>query len=106
MNDIYIRTMNNGRVTFVHFNPFDPKDGMNRSRETLEKEGYFIPVYPDPEEREGFNAIPYYNKETKSIYYEYQPKELSPKEMVDNLQANIASIIANTLASMRNKGEI
>lgn len=68
---IRINKANKGMIEFIHSCPFDPVNGLNKSRDELLKEGFLVENFPEPKLVEGKRAIPYYNVVTKEVTYEY-----------------------------------
>lgn len=68
---IRIDRANKGMITFIHSCPFDPVNGLNKSRAELLKEGFLIEDFPEPKLVEGKRAIAYYDIYTKQVSYEY-----------------------------------
>lgn len=60
-----------GMITYTHSCPFDPVNGMGKSRNELLKEGFLISDFPEPKLVEGKRAIPYYDVFTKQVTYKY-----------------------------------
>ena len=54
---IRIDRANKGMITFIHSCPFDPVNGLNKSRAELLKEGFLIEDFPEPKLVEGKRAI-------------------------------------------------
>ena len=65
----FIKTEND-KVTFIHYLPFDEKNGMGKTEEELLKEGYLVDEIPEAEQIDGKIPILYYTKE-KDFWYEY-----------------------------------
>lgn len=66
----------NDKVTFIHYLPFDEKNGMGKTEEELLKEGYLVDEIPEAEEKEGMVAVMYYEPQ-KGFWYEYEEAPLS-----------------------------
>lgn len=86
MSEIYIRVGKNNVVEFIHRSPFDPANGLQSTRDELEKTGVFIDTIPNPDMIEGKRAIPKYNPDNKSVYYDYVDIPLSLTERVEQLE--------------------
>lgn len=84
---IYIRTDGDNRIIFQNNQPFDPVLGMGETKENLEKTGHFIDSMPQPTIITGKRAIPYYNPETKKIWYNYVNSPISSHERLDEMEA-------------------
>lgn len=76
-------------VTFIHRKPFDPINGLNKTRDELLKTGTFVNEIPTPESIHGKRAIAYYNPETKKIYYKYELAPLSTDERCELLESAV-----------------
>lgn len=92
---VYIRTDSDNMIVFIHRQPFDPINGLNESKEDLEKYGFFIDSMPDPMPIFGKSAVPYFNPETKKVYYKYVPSQLSSYERLDMLEEALNEILLN-----------
>lgn len=94
MSKIYIEVGKNNIVTKVHRFPFDPKYGLNMTKEELEaNNGTFVDEIPEPEMKTGKQAIMKYNSDTKQVYYEYQTIPLSNKDRISNIESIINELI-------------
>lgn len=60
-----------GMITYTHSCPFDPVNGMGKSRDELLKDGFLVEDFPEPKLVEGKRAIPYYDIYTKEVTYKY-----------------------------------
>lgn len=91
MSKKFIR-VENTKVMFTHFMPFDEKYGMGKSEEELLKEGYLIDEIPEPEQQEGKIAEAHYTPE-KGYYYEYvDAPEPKPETDVEALKAEVSEL--------------
>ncbi|HDK7138947.1 TPA: hypothetical protein PTV74_001364 [Clostridium botulinum] len=91
------------KVRFIHYMPFDPINGLHKTKEELEQEGVLIENIPESKYIENKQAIMYYNPIKKEIFYEYEdvPKsdegleqqkqqvELNAKLLKDNANMQI-----------------
>ena len=68
---IFVKWNEKNDVTFVHYMPFDEKEGLNKTEEELLEEGVLIESIPNPEQVEGKGSEMKYDPESKSVYYEY-----------------------------------
>lgn len=57
------------RIEFIHYQPFDPKHGMNKTEEQLLREGILVEYLPEPIEQEGKASELRYNG--VELFYEY-----------------------------------
>lgn len=97
MSKKFIR-VENTRVMFTHFMPFDEKHGMGKTEEELLQEGYLIDEIPEPEQQEGKIAEPHYTPE-KGYYYEYvDAPEPKPETDVAALQEEVKELQATVNA--------
>lgn len=76
---IFLR-VENEVVTFKHFMPFDEEYGLDKTKKELEQEGVLVEEIPEPEEKEGKNAILHCNPGTKELWYEYEDIPKTPEE--------------------------
>lgn len=78
------------KVNSIHYMPFDLENGLNETRENLEKHGVFIDFLPSNEEHQGKKEILYFNKEKNEAFYKYEdiPKseEDIQKEKINKLE--------------------
>lgn len=94
MAEIYIRTDPTTKVvTFVHRRPFDPINGLGATREELLKTGFFVTDFPSPNTSPGLRAVPYYDHETKKIYFEYEALPFSEKTRLNMLEDVVIGIL-------------
>jgi len=84
------------RVISENYMPFDPRYGLNMTREQLEKIGYFVNYMPNPEVKVGKVPVKKFNTETKQIYFDYidevKTKEELLNEKVKRLEQENAQI--------------
>lgn len=97
MGNIYIEVGKDNIVTKAHHHPFDPKYGLNQTREELELTGYFVSEIPEPQMIVGKRAIMRYNSDTKRIYYTYDNIPLSDKERLNNIESMLNELIMQGL---------
>ncbi|CAM4363365.1 hypothetical protein [Bacillus manliponensis] len=83
---IYIKYNNTGEIELIHSAPFHSELGLGKTKEELEKEGFFVNSIPEAEHREGKVAILKCNVTTKTLYYLYVDKPLTQEEVLKNLQ--------------------
>lgn len=74
-----------GKVSFIHYMPFDEKEGLNKTKEELEIEGFLVESIPEAEIN-GKNAILHINPETKELWYEYQEDPPTQLEQIKTLR--------------------
>lgn len=74
---IFIKTTEDNIVSFIHYKPFDSKDGLGKTKEELEQEGVLVESVPKPENIEGRTPILHCNPETKELWYEYVVSEFT-----------------------------
>ncbi|GED70929.1 hypothetical protein BRE01_46310 [Brevibacillus reuszeri] len=58
-------------VTFIHYNPLDPSEGLGKTADELSVTGILIESLPQAERKEGKDAKLYFNPQTKEAWYEY-----------------------------------
>ncbi|MED1784226.1 hypothetical protein P4V43_20605 [Brevibacillus fortis] len=58
-------------VTFIHYNPLDPTEGLGKTQEELLQTGFLIEGLPEAERKTGKDAKLYFNPQTKEMWYEY-----------------------------------
>lgn len=83
---IRIDKNNKGMITYIHSAPFDPVNGMGKSRDELLKEGYLIEDFPAPKMVEGKRAIPYYDIYTNTVSYDYVLIPDSPENKINYIE--------------------
>lgn len=87
MSEVYIRVdEKTSAVTFLHRKPFDPINGLGKTRDELLKTGFFVENFPDPIATPGKRATAYYDHETKKVYYEYITQPFSNKDRLDMIE--------------------
>ena len=62
--------LDGNKVMLIHYMPFDAVNGLHKSEAELLQEGVLVDEVPDPENRPGKTALPYYSAE-RGFYYEY-----------------------------------
>lgn len=83
---IRINKANKGMITYIHSCPFDPVNGLKKSRDELLKEGFLVEDFPEPKLMEGKRAIPYYNIYTKEVTYEYVAIPDNPDDKISSME--------------------
>ena len=97
MSDIYIKVNSNNVVTTIHYDPFDPTQGLSTPRDELEKEGFFVSNVPVAEVKTGRRAVMKYNRDSKELYYDYIPIPPSAEERLASIEGALNEIIMNRL---------
>lgn len=98
MAEVYVRVdKKTNMVTFVHKMPFDPVNGLGKTRDELMKTGFFVSHFPEPAMKIGKRAIPYYDYEKKEVTYEYVNLPLSEKERLDMMEDAMNELLLNNL---------
>lgn len=98
MAEVYVRVdKKTNMVTFVHKMPFDPVNGLGKTRDELLKTGFFISHFPEPAMKIGKRAIPYYDYEKKEVTYEYINLPLSEKDRLDMMEDAMNELLLNNL---------
>lgn len=88
--EAYIRVNNQTHIVeFMHRMPFDPVVGMGKTKEELLETGVFVDSIPNPENKIGMRAVPYYNADTKKVYYEYKSIPLTDQERIEQLEETV-----------------
>ncbi|MED1803011.1 hypothetical protein [Brevibacillus porteri] len=59
------------KVVFIHSNPFDPINGLQKSEEESLKTGELVEEIPAASSQHGKSAQLYFNPTTKKFWYEY-----------------------------------
>lgn len=99
MSEVYIKVdKKTNIITFVHRMPFDPINGLGKTRDELLKTGYFVSNFPEPAMKLGKRAIPYYDYEKKEVTYEYTNIPLSEKERLDLLESAMNDMILASIS--------
>lgn len=62
--------LDGNKVMLIHSMPFDPVHGLGKTEAELLQMGALVDNVPEPENRPGKTALPYYTPE-KGMYYEY-----------------------------------
>lgn len=98
MAEVYVRVdKKTNMVIFVHKMPFDPVNGLGKTRDELLKTGFFISHFPEPAMKIGKRAIPYYDYEKKEVTYEYINLPLSEKDRLDMMEDAMNELLLNNL---------
>jgi hypothetical protein len=83
---IYIEVENDGSIKFVHYKPFDEKDGLGKTEEELQQTGYLVESIPEPEAIPGKVPILKFDKNNKELYYEYIDRPLTTEEKLQLIE--------------------
>lgn len=87
MPEIYIKVGKDNIVTMLHRCPLDAKNGLGKTKEELEKEGFFYNGdEPKPEMIIGRIPVLKYNPDKKELYYEYQVRPVSVEERINAME--------------------
>lgn len=65
------------RVMLIHNMPFDSVNGLHKTEAELLQMGALVDYVPEPEQRPGKTALPFYNAE-KGFWWEYQDAPSGP----------------------------
>lgn len=93
--ETYIRVNKSNVVEFMNSSPFDPKEGMGLSKDELQLQGKFVSEIPEPNTPLGKRAIPMYNPDNNSIYYEYETVPLKTEKRLELLEKAMNNILIN-----------
>jgi hypothetical protein len=77
----------NGEVVYEHYQPFDEKHGLGKTKEELELTGIFVDSLPVNENPLGKTSTLKVDSKTGELYYEYTERELTLEEENTNLIA-------------------
>lgn len=81
-----------GKVTFIHYMPDDPKEGLP---EEVKAKGIRIDSIPEPPQPQpGKSAIPYVNPQTGEFWYELIDRPLTPEEHMEELSRQNLDLMA------------
>lgn len=78
---IYVKVNEDSKVLLVHSNPLDEKEGLGKTKEELEQEGFFfefLKEIPRPTERSGYTTIIY--TDGRSFWFDYEKNEIPIEE--------------------------
>ena len=79
---IYFETNKDGVVTFVHYRPFDEKDGLGKTQEELQVKGYLVNKFPETKPVEGGTEIVKYDKKTEEFAITFTPSPSDEKDVL------------------------
>lgn len=102
---IFIQTNQNNLVNYMHHMPFDPVNGLGKTKEELKKEGYLVNDIPDALQIKGKYEIMYYSKE-KGIYYEYEDIPKTQEELQQEVNAKLLKDSANMQIELNKQREL
>ena len=74
--------LDGNKVTLIHNLPFDPVDGLGKTETELLQTGVLLEEIPEPEQRQGKIALPYYTP-AQGFYYEYEDAPAGPATTAD-----------------------
>lgn len=86
---VFIQADNTGLVTFVHYVPFDPVNGLGKTAEELEQEGILVEFIPDANAPAGKDAVMKVDLTTKEVFYEYVDRPETSEEKVERLEQQL-----------------
>ncbi|QOK28071.1 hypothetical protein IIE26_05225 [Cytobacillus oceanisediminis] len=95
---IYIVVDENDNVTTQHFMPFDEKHGLGKSKEELEAHGFFVEKLPVPLQEQNQEAILKGSYASKTVWFEYVPKQLTRDEEIEQLKQDLGNILFESAA--------
>lgn len=91
------------KVEFIHYIPFDPVDGLKKTKEELLETGLLVDEIPAPTVVDGQEPFLYANQdgELDYVYFERQ-KTLEEKQMIAQQEAavKLMSVSEDTLLNM------
>lgn len=93
---IYIKTNQNHKLVYIHYAWDDEKYGLHKTKEELEKTGYFVNEIPEEPQKEGFSQILYYTKE-KGFWFEYEQMTNNEYGISDELLSRIKADTVNEI---------
>lgn len=96
-NEIYVRVNNANVITEIHYNPFDPSEGLATPRDELEKDGFFVTSVPKAEILPGRRAVPMFNPDTKEVYYTYVPIAKSTTERLNEIEGLLNEMLMGNI---------
>ncbi|GED71162.1 hypothetical protein BRE01_48640 [Brevibacillus reuszeri] len=73
-------------VTFIHYKPLDPNEGLGKTADELSLTGVFIDALPQRERPLGKDAKLYFNPQTKETWYEYVDIPLPDNERITQVE--------------------
>lgn len=68
---------------FVHYCPFDKLNGLNKTKEELEKDGILVDFIPEIKHKDGYFNELHYDKISKQLFYKEFEKEESINELTE-----------------------
>lgn len=80
------------KVTFIHYDPFSVKHGLNKTQTELESEGYLVDSIPSPTEQTGKIPALYYTVGS-GFWYEYVDAPLTEREEIQSLKEQNAEML-------------
>lgn len=86
---IYIEHNESGRVTFCHYQPMHPVNGLGKTEEELEQKGILLESIPTANPPVGKEAFMMVDLTTKQIYFDYVDIPEPPEEKIERLESQI-----------------
>lgn len=90
---IYVEFDQDGRVTLLHYMPFDPMEGITNAEgnictpeELTAKGGLLVTAIPTAVQQEGKNSELRVNLDSKELYYVYEDAPLTPEQELAQLK--------------------
>lgn len=95
----YIEINDENRVIFIHYQPFDPINGLGKSEDELKESGYLVEDILEEEPIEGKLQSLYYDPSTEKMWIEYYDAPLTEEQKVDIMNEKLELIMMNQLES-------
>lgn len=91
MNKIFIRIDKDNNVSFIHYKPFDERQGLKKTIEELEQTGYLVDSINEAESIPGKIPMLKFDPDTNTLYYEYvdlpeEPNTNNSQNQLDEIQ--------------------
>ena len=83
MNKIYIEVNEKDEVTFVHYEPFNPIYGLNKSEEQLLVSGYILEPFTEPTVEPDKTITLMYDRELNKVYFKVTNRSLTTEQQLE-----------------------
>jgi hypothetical protein len=81
---IYFELNSDGSVGLIHYQPFDPENGLGKTQDELLQTGFLVDSIPEATPQEGKTPILHFNSSNKTFYYDYV---INPPSEIDRIAA-------------------
>ncbi|MBK5244279.1 MAG: hypothetical protein JJE18_04510 [Eubacteriaceae bacterium] len=96
---IFIKTLENNSIDFIHYMPFDPVNGMGKTEEELLQVGFLVEEIPEPEQTEGMSSMMFYTA-MNGFWFDYEEIPKTPEQIQIEKVTELQTDLLNTKLAM------